>query len=1154
MAAKLRFIFGRAGTGKTHTCLTEIKNVISSEGEEGPALILLVPEQAAFQMEYELYTSLPRPATARAQVLSFRRLAHRVLSQTGGAARPWLGELGKRMVLRSLIQKHRDELVLFGRCAGTPGFTDRLAHSLAELKIYNISPEKLLQQAEQLTQLGKDVPLAGKLHDLALIYANLEEFLAGRFTDPEGYLALLATKLDQAALVQQARIWVDGFAGFTPQEFEVLAGLMKTAAEINITLCLTAQELLQSRKDTDLFNRPRETYEKLLALAVSSEVKLAVPVVLDAKTDTPFRFSSSAELAYLERFFFTYPTRAWSQQLSDIVEVAAANRRVEVEAVAREIVHLVRQRGWRWRDMVLVVRDLELYHDLIATVFTDHRIPTFIDRKRPVLHHPLVRLVLAIWEIIDSRWSPDPVFRCLRTDLLPLSRSDVDCLENYVLAYGIRGQTWLRKASWDFHCGREHGKWPQVDELRWQIVSWLRPVIEACQQPNPTGISLTTALWSCLEQLELEKKLSAWADEAAAAGDWESAQEHRQLWTNLLKLLDELVIGLGDTVLTPAEYFEILASGLEGLQLGLIPPTLDRVLVGSLERSRHPNARGAFVLGVNEGVLPGYVREDAVFSDREREDLAAAGIELAPTSRTDQLHERYLTYIALTRASEYLWISYPLADAEGKGLAPSRVVTRLRELFPALPQRYVGTEPAGVITEDLKLLTNPAQAAKHLVSQLRRAQAGQTLNPIWVAVQQYLCSQPELVSLFQQAILGLKHKNQVQPLAPAVAKSLYGRQPRISVTRLEQFAACPFKHFAYYGLRLRTRTEYGLDLPSLGMFTHAILNRVTQRLLAQKRGFDELNASEAAQLVQAEIENLTPSFSAGVFTSSPRYAYLSDRLGRIITTAVKMMGKQAERGQLKPWLAEAKFGFDADAVLPGLKVRLADGTDLALTGQIDRIDIARSGDELYFTIIDYKSRPQNLTMAEIYFGLSLQLLIYLLVVKAGLEQLEEGEVFPAGVFYFGLQEGFVYSSGPLDPDSAVTEQLKKFRLRGLVHGEPEIVRLLDQQGGGTVIAPILTKAGGIRKNSPAVSKGQLELLLDFVAWKMKELGLRVLNGEVQVAPYKLAGNTACDWCDFAAVCQFDPVLADNAYRILPGLAEKEIWQIYGERSNKNEQA
>ncbi len=1145
MAGTLRLILGRAGAGKTHTCLEEIKEKLAREGEEGPALILLVPEQAAFQMEYELFTSMPRPATARAQVLSFRRLARRVLAQAGGAARPWLGELGKRMVLRSIIQKHKDNLILFGRSAGTPGFTESLAHTLSELKLYNISPAMLAERAGELARSDKQTPLAGKLHDLALLYGELEAYLAPRYTDPEGYLGLLATNLGQAPLVQGAQVWVDGFAGFTPQEFQVLGSLMKTAATVNVTLCLDAKGLTKPMAETDLFHPTRETYEQLLAVARAQKVTLLPPLVLDEQHPLPPRFHGSPELAHLERHFFSYPTRAWAGPVNDIKEVAAANRRAEVEAAAREIVRLAREHNWRWRDMVLVVRDLELYHDLVATVFSDYGIPCFIDRKRPILYHPLAQLVLAIWQVVNSNWSYDAVFRCLKTDLFPISRSHVDRLENYVLAYGIRGNTWLRSAPWDFHWRRDdqEDEWADIDSLRRQVAAYFKPVVTATKAADLTGTDLSAAMWSCLEKLQVGQTLTEWAEAATAAGDLELAQEHTQVWTGFLELLDELVVGLGDTVLTTVEYAEILASGLEGLRLGLVPPSLDQVLVGSLERSRHPNVRAAFVLGVSEGVLPGRASEDEVFSDREREELAADGIQLAPTSRVNQLHERYLTYIALTRAGERLWVSFPLADSEGKGLAPSRVMVRLRELFPSMPEDYVASDPSGEVAADIMFLTSPEQAAKHLAGQLRLARSGYSVGPVWAVVQQLLLSQPETDTLVRQATLGLKHSNQVEPLPPKLARRLYGRRTYASVTRLQRFAACPFQHFTYHGLNLRAREVFGVDLPSLGQFTHAVLSRVTERLLEDERGFGELMPQEAVQMVQEEVREFVPEFAGGVLETSPRYVYLTGRLERLLTAAVGVLREQAQQGQFKPWATEARFGF-ADAKLPGLRFQLDDGSEFVLAGQIDRIDVARSKENTYFTVVDYKSRSQRLALYEVYFGLSLQLLVYLLVATAGLQELGEELALPAGIFYFAVQEGFLRCQGPLSPKTAVAERLKKFRLEGLVRGEAEVVQLLDQQGGGTVTTQILNKDGSLRKGSPAVSEEQFELLLNFAAEKVREIGSRALTGEVQIAPYKLAGNTACDYCDFAPVCQFDPVLVGNAYRVLPKLTVQEAWQAF----------
>lgn len=1154
-AASIRFILGRAGTGKTHACLKAIEETLVREGEEGPALVLLVPEQAAFQMEYALLARGAVKATARGQVLSFRRLARRVLAEVGGAARPWLGELGKRMVLRSLIQKRKDELLLFGKSAATAGFTERLAHTLAELKLYNISPEMLEARLAALEKAGEGkTPLAGKLHDLALLYRDLEEYLAPRYTDPEGYLSYLAQRLPESATVRGARVWVDGFAGFTPQEFQVLASLFKVAARVEITLCLDSTELTRPLSETDLFHPTRETYQKLLALARAAGAGLEPPLVLDDPAAPPPRFANAPELAHLERFFFRYPTRPWSEPPGQLKLVVAANRRAEVEAAAREIIHLARTAGLRWRDMALVVRDLEIYHDLIATVLADHGIPYFIDRKRPVLHHPVAQLVLATLEVITSNWSYEPVFRALKTDLFPLSRSEVDRLENYVLAYGVHGQRWLRPAPWDFHLKageKEEEPGPSagyrtVDDLRRQVTDCLAPLTAVRRGNEPrTGGELTEALWDVLDKLKVGETLEKWTRWAQEKGDLAAAQEHSQVWTGLVNLLDELVIGLGDTPLTPAEYAEILASGLESLRLGLVPPSLDQVLVGGLERSRHPNVRAAFLLGVSDGVLPGRPAEDAVFTDREREELKAGGLELAPTSRLQQFHEQYLTYIALTRSSERLWVSFPLADEEGRALAPSRVVTRLRELFPNLPESYAAAEPSGVPAEDLAFLSSPRKAAAYLAGQLRLARAGQPLTPLWAAVYDHLSASPEEEDLLTAALAGLRHHNRVDPLPQPLARRLYGSPIRTSVTRLEEFAGCPFRHFAEHGLRLKERQVFGIDLPSLGLFTHGILKAVTERLCAAGRDFADLAYDEAAALVADEVNQAAPEFAGGVLASSPRFLYLTRRLTRLLTGSVYLLAEQARRGRFRTRATELKFG-QPDGI-SGLTFTLPGGEELTLAGQIDRLDVAVGSDgKEFLRIIDYKSSAYGLSLAEVYYGLSLQLLVYLLAALAASEDLGLTAPLPAGIFYFTLGERLLRASRPLAPEEAALQRLKAFRLEGLVRAEKEALQLLDQdaaQGRPVVTAVGLNKDGTPRKSPRAVSGEAFDLLLSYVVAKVRELSSALLRGEVAVAPVKQGDDTACRYCGFGAVCLFDPLVAGNAYRVLAKLKPEEVWPL-----------
>jgi len=768
-ALGLRLILGRAGSGKTHLCLKEVRGRLE-QSPVGPALILLVPEQASLQTERELLRRSEQDGFFRAQVLSFRRLAWRVFQETGGLARPHLGELGKRMALRAILEKRLAELKLFAPLARQPGFAEKLAHTITEMRLYGVAPEALRQAWERLAEAN--VSTAGgaaesvtslelKLHDLYLVYRDLESFLANRYLDPDDYLALLAQRLPGATFLRGAEVWVDGFTGFTPQEEAVLAALFSTAARVNLTLTLAPELAGKTLDEAHLFHPTALTFQRLVELARKSGISLEETVVLPAPTAAGLpRFAASPSLAHLEASFGQWPLRPYQRGAGDVMLVAAANRRVEVEAVARRCIHLVRDKGLRWRDLAVMVRDLEPYHDLVVNVFRDHGIPFFIDRRRPVGHHPLLELIRSALEIVLEDWSYDAVFRFLKTDLVPLSREAVDRLENYVLEHGIKGRRqwteggpWLYRSFWDLTGdesrrpastegllnllrveaaptpgqeanGQPPGEDPGealllspelkfINDARTAVVGFLARFVQGVDRSVPQKVrSLSTALFNLLLELEVPQTLDKWRAQAEAEGDLDAAQEHEQVWNGLVDVFDQLVEAAGDENLNLEEFAQVLEAGLQALRVGLIPPALDQVTVGSLDRSRPPEIKVAFLLGANEGVFPARVTEDEIFTDAEREKLQGTGLELAPTGRQQLFHEQFLAYLAFTRASQELWVSYSLADDEGEALAPSPLLRWLKQVFPKLEEQTIGPEPA---TDDLELLSGERPAVGHLV-------------------------------------------------------------------------------------------------------------------------------------------------------------------------------------------------------------------------------------------------------------------------------------------------------------------------------------------------------------------------------------------------------------------------------------------------------
>ena len=1037
----LRFIIGRAGMGKTRTCLDEVREQLLVR-PEGPPLILLVPEQATFQTEYALAAIPGMKGFIRAQVLSFRRLAYRVLQEVGGAARAHIGELGKRMVLRRLLEQRRGELKVFRRPAIQPGFSDTLAIALGGMKTYCISPEELATAVSILREQGGNSLLAGKLEDLCLLYDDLEAYLADRFIDPDDYLNLLADRLEMWQAVKGAEVWVDGFTGFTPQEYRVLAALIRGAYRVNVTLCVDINFLGSVVDETDLFYPVRETYDTLCKMAAEERIEVERPLALD--DDGPCRFSSPA-IAHLEKYFFRRPAPPLQVDVQGVTLAVAANPIAEVEGVAREITALCRDRGYRYHDIVILLRELDSYAHLIANVFADYDIPVFIDQKRPVLHHPLVELVRSAIEVAAGDWPYDSVFRFLKTDLVPLSRGEVDRLENYVLEHGIRGSRWVDGKPWEYRrrltleedreaTGRQVEELTEINCIRQQATLALGDFYRKFRQAGEVR-SMTAALFNLLEQLDVFQQLKSWNQQAEEKGQLEAAREHAQVWGMLTALLDQVVEALGDEVLTPQEYVAVLDAGFESMRLGLIPPGLDQVVVGSLERSRSPEARAAFVMGVNDGVLPARFSGQGILSEGERERLQAIGLKLAPGARRKVFDEQYLVYIALTRSSERLYLTYPIADDEGGALMPSPVVARVKELLPDVEERVWPVEPNAAVPAGLEFVTNPRRTMSCLAVLLRQAKAGRPIDPLWWDVYSWFARGGRREQC-TRVLSALFHSNREGRLPAGLSRALYGRTLKTSVSGIEKFRACPFAHFLSRGLRLQERAVFKLSAPDLGQFFHAALKLFGERVQADGQDWGSMDRNHIGKMTGEVVDLLAPRLQSEILLSTARRRYLTGRLKAVVRRAALVLAEHSRRGRFRPVGLELAFGPGGD--IPAVVFTLSDGSEMVLTGRIDRIDAAQGEDGVYLRVIDYKSGRLTINLSDIYHGLKLQLLAYLDVALqyagrllgkqelqgagAGSDQdLRYGQIptgdtgLPGAVLYFRIDDPLVRTEGGI-PD------------------------------------------------------------------------------------------------------------------------------------------
>ncbi|WP_248926680.1 helicase-exonuclease AddAB subunit AddB [Paenibacillus hamazuiensis] len=1180
----IRFVIGRAGSGKTSFCLDEIRSRLMGEPVGSP-LIMLVPEQATFQAEYELVRTPGLGGMARAQALSFRRLAWRVMQEAGGTARLPIDDTGKKLLLHKLLHRRQNELKWFHASVDQLGVIENLNELFTEFKRYAITAEQLGERAGAL--LGESAgpaSFADKLHDIHYIFREFEEELSKLYLDGEDCLSLLAKQLAEVDYAKEAEIWVDGFNGFTPQEFAVLGQLMLHAREVTVTLCLDREYGADERPDElTLFHPTARTMVRLQRIAEEQGVVVKETVKLRPPAEA--RFGNSPMLAHLEssldkKIRVPYRRVPESEQViplqrPQITFCGAVNRRAEVEAAAREMVRLVREDGLRWRDLSVRVRNSEEYGDLLAATLSDYGIPHFFDQKRTVLHHPLVELIRSALEVIRSYWKYDPVFRCVKTDFfLPMpgeesriTRDDMDRLENYVLALGIYGARWTDGKPWTYAFQSDLED-DEEQELTKSQERYLRKINECRNRIAEPLLAFQTrmnkaktvrrrveALYELLSGLRAPQRLELWSVQNLRAGRPEKAKEHAQVWDRVVDMMDQLVELMGEESVTLDMFAELVETGLESIRLGLVPPALDQVLVGSVDRTRSGPVKHLFLLGVGDGVMPSRIAEDGILTESEREMLAGSGLELAESSRRKLLDEQFLIYSTLCVPSDRLWLSYPLADDEGKSLLPSDVIREVRQLFPAVKERLLLGEPGAAMepAEQAEYIAHPQRALSYLAVQLKHAAQGGAIADLWWDVYNWFAGREEWRGKLQGIVQALFFTNAERPLAPQTSLELYGERLKASVSRMERFVSCPFSQFVSHGLRLSERRIYRLEAPDIGQLFHAALSKFAEQVTQDGADWGSLSADECRDRAAAVVDVLAPRLQSEILLSSKRYHYIARKLKATVGRAAAILGEHARRGRFEP--VGLELGFGPGETLPPLVYRLDNGATMELIGRIDRVDKAETEQGTLLRVIDYKSSRTSLNLGEVYYGLSLQMLTYLDVVLTYAERWIGTKAAPAGVLYFHVHNPLLPRKNAPTPDEIEKELAKRYKMKGLVLADEQAVKLMDGglegKSGYSQLIPVALKAdGGFYKSSSVATEAQWTSLRKYVRRTIRRIGSDISAGKVDIAPYRMGKKAACQLCPYKPVCQFDPLLEGSRFEVLPQYGKDYALQLIEQAAQK----
>ncbi len=1083
----LQYIFGGSGAGKS----TYLYNSIIKESIKNPLenYIIVVPEQYTMATQKRVVELHPRKGVLNIDVVSFERLAYKVFEEVGAADYPVLDDTGKNLIVRRVLEQNKKALRFFGSNISNTGFVSELKSVISEMLQYDISVDKLLD-------INKNVDnnslLGMKLDDISLIYGGFKEFIKNNYITSEEILNLMCRKVTESSKIRGSVIAFDGFTGFTPVQYRLMAILLDMCKEVKVALTIDISEHVNINEGIEsLFYMTKDTVAHLNRIC--DEGHINVDKVTVGEDIVLTRFAASKELAFLEKNIFRPGLRYYSGKVNDIVMYAGITPKDEIQYVSGEILKLTRLQGFRYNEIAVVTGDISVYGKLAANIFAQNDIPYFLDQKLHVTDNCLVEMITAVLDVIEKNYTYDSMFRYLRTGLTGLSDENIDILDNYCLAVGIKGRKqwstqWCRK----FRSSGITTDLNMLNELRLKVMEPLTELDKELKEADGNVRLMTTALYKFLVGLHCEEQMSLLAK---SHGD-----EYRQIYKKIMELFDKIVHLLGSEKVSVKEYNRIMASGFDEIKIGLIPPTKDCVVIGDIERTRLDNIKAMFFIGVNDGYVPKKSDSRSVLSETDRQKLKEMEVSLSMSVRDKAFVQRFYLYLIMTKTSGRLYITYAYNSMDMKAILPSYIVRMLKKMFPGM-----------------NVLSYDDTAKEHSYIKIPKTELEWT------------------------------DENLAKILADGVALKLYGKELTGSVTSFEQFASCQYAYFCRYGLDLSEREEYRFAVNDFGTILHAVIEDVSKNIKRNKKSFVLLSDEERRSLVSESIHAVADNYGNTILKSTSRNEYLIKRMEDLADKTLWAIGKQLADGLFTPDTFEKGFLTRIED--------LPHDVSFFMQGKIDRIDICEDDENVYVKVVDYKTGHADFDLFKTYYGLKIQLFTYMREAIAYEKKKHEGKnVIPAGLLYYNIDNPIVETKQT--DDSAIEELIRKeLRMKGVVNSNKNIISKLDSTEGTSLNIPVTVgKSGNIdASKSKVLTTEELLAVGRYVDKENLDKATKILDGSIHINPYEKGNENSCAYCPYNSVCGFSEDMPGVKFRRLEYMSPDDIWaQIKGNEDKQKD--
>lgn len=1106
----LKFVFGPSGSGKSSYLYQHVIQESMKYPERN--YIVLVPEQFTMQTQKDLVMMHERKGIMNIDVLSFARLAYRVFEETGGGGLPVLDDEGKNLILRKIAGDYESELKMLGGHMKKQGYISEVKSVISEFTQYDIGEDEIERVMESA---GESSRLYYKLADIRLLYRGFTDYLREKYITKEELLDVLSCEVEKSERLKNSTVVLDGFTGFTPVQDRLLGELMRHCREVIVTVTMDRRgNPYVYEHPYQLFALSKQMVTSLLQIAKQNKIQVEEPVEL--YDHVPWRFKEQEALAFLEKHLFRYGAGAYEKEQEQVKLHLAKNPREEAYAVAEQVRRMMREDRYRLRDIGVIVSDMDVYADHLKQAFIKYDIPFFMDHKRSILLNSFVEYIRSVLHMAEQSFSYESVFRFLRTNLAGFTYEEIDELENYVIGLGIKGykhwqEKWTRKLR-----GMAQEDLDKMNHYRRQLVEKVDGLIYVLRQRRKTVADITRAIYEFMVQENLQVRLAEQEELFKAKGELALAREYAQIYRIVIELFDKFVELLGDEQVSLSEYCKLLDAGLEEARVGVIPPEVDQVVIGDMQRTRLKDIKALLFAGANDVYLPGALLRTGLLSELDREKFAREKLTLSAGGKEKAYVQKFYLYLNLTKPSEKLDIYYSKVSADGKSVRPSYLIQELQKLFPKLKvrdeERYLKEQE---LTENIGF--------DRMIREF--VQKRHETDGAWCELYNWYKKNPKWQEKVERFLEAGYYRKPLDALTEEAAKRLYGEEFETSITRMERFAVCAFSHFLTYGLGLREREEYDFQAADLGNVCHRALERFSYKVEREAGDWLKLTEEKRKQYVEESVEEAIADYGNSILYSSSRNAYLIVRMKRMLEKTVWALTKQLAAGDFKPSAYELRFA----------------------NGKIDRVDTCEDGDCVYVKVIDYKTGSKSFDVTALYHGLQLQLMVYM-DAALQLEQKKhpEKEILPAGVFYYRIQDPLIDRPKEGEEQESILKELKP---DGMISLEKEVLEHLDHcmVGESSVIPVKYNKNGSLSKSSKAASAQDFYLMMKYAVNKVEEIRQKILSGDVKVNPYRRGTETSCDYCSYRQICGFDTKMEGYRYREIEAMSvDKVIQAMKGE--------